>query len=153
MYSILVQYFNPNQILMMGMLVTFLLTFLLLKHPFPFLPCDQGRAFAVNGNLSKGKLRGVGFTFVLCFLAGSFLFLPVDREYLIYAILLLAMMMSGYLDDASSTPWNEYKKGIIDLVIAVVAAATFVNFNSTTIWIGSWSWDMPKAVLDRKSVV
>lgn len=146
MYSILVQYFNPNQILMMGMLVTFLLTFLLLKHPFPFLPCDQGRAFAVNGNLSKGKLRGVGFTFVLCFLAGSFLFLPVDREYLIYAILLLAMMMSGYLDDASSTPWNEYKKGIIDLVIAVVAAATFVNFNSTTIWIGSWSWDMPKAV-------
>lgn len=146
MYSILVQYFNPNQILMMGMLVTFLLTFLLLKHPFPFLPCDQGRAFAVNGSLSKGKLRGVGFTFVLCFLAGSFLFLPVDREYLIYAILLLAMMMSGYLDDASSTPWNEYKKGIIDLVIAVVAAVTFVNFNSATIWIGSWSWDMPKAV-------
>lgn len=146
MYSILAQYFNPNQILMMGMLVTFLLTFLLLKHPFPFLPCDQGRAFAVNGSLSKGKLRGVGFTFVLCFLAGSFLFLPVDREYLIYAILLLAMMMSGYLDDASSTPWNEYKKGIIDLVIAVVAAVTFVNFNSATIWIGSWSWDMPKAV-------
>lgn len=146
MYSVLTQYFSPNQILMAGMLVTFLLTFVLLKHPFPFLPCDQGRAFAVNGSLSKGKLRGVGFTFVLCFLAGGFLFLPVDREYLIYAILLLAMMVSGYLDDASSKPWNEYKKGMIDLVIAFMATVTFVNFNSTTIWIGSLQWEIPKAV-------
>lgn len=146
MYSFLQQYFSSNQILMLGMLVTFVLTFLLLKHPFPFLPCDQGRAFAVNGELSKGKLRGVGFTFVLCFLAGSFLFLPVDREYVIYAILLFAMMMSGYLDDASGTPWNEYKKGLIDLVIAIVAVATFINFNSTTIEIGTWEVMIPKAL-------
>lgn len=146
MYSFLQQYFNPSQILMLGMLVTFVLTFLLLKHPFPFLPCDQGRAFAVNGELSKGKLRGVGFTFVLCFLAGSLLFLPVDREYVIYALLLFAMMMSGYLDDASGTPWNEYKKGLIDLVIAIVAVATFINFNSTTIWIGAWEVAVPRAL-------
>ncbi len=146
MYSFLQQYFSSNQILMLGMLVTFVLTFLLLKHPFPFLPCDQGRAFAVNGELSKGKLRGVGFTFVLCFLAGSFLFLPVDREYVIYAILLFAMMMSGYLDDASGTPWNEYKKGLIDLVIAIVAVATFINFNSSTIEIGTWEVVIPKAL-------
>lgn len=145
MYSLLNRFLNPNQILMLGMLVTFVLTFLLLKHPFPFLPSDHGRDFAVNGNLSKGKLRGVGLTFVLCFLAGSLLFMPLDREYLIYAILLLAMMLSGYLDDASSTPWNEYKKGLIDLIISVVAVGTFVNFNSTTIWIGSWELVIPRA--------
>lgn len=146
MYNILIQTLTPNQILMLGMLVTFVLTFLLLKHPFPFLPSDHGRDFAVNGSLSKGKLRGVGLTFVLCFLAGSLLFMPLDREYLIYAILLLAMMMSGYLDDASDKPWNEYKKGLIDLVISIVAVATFVNFNSTTIWIGSVELAIPKAV-------
>lgn len=146
MYSLLNQFLNPNQILMLGMLVTFVLTFLLLKHPFPFLPSDHGRDFAVNGNLSRGKLRGVGLTFVLCFLAGSLLFMPIDLEYVIYAILLLAMMLSGYLDDASSTPWNEYKKGLIDLVISIVAVGTFVNFNSTVIWIGSFELAIPKAV-------
>lgn len=137
MYKILANYLSSSQILVLGMLFTFGLTFLMLKHPFPFLPSDQGRAFAVNGNLSKGKLLGVGLTFVISFLIGGFLFLPVDTEYVIYAILLFAMMMSGYLDDASDKPWNEYKKGLIDLVISVAAVATFVNFNSTTIMIGS----------------
>lgn len=146
MYNMLVHFMTPNQILMLGMLVTFALTFLLLKDPFPFLPSDHGRDFAVNGSLSKGKLRGVGLTFVLCFLVGSLLFMPFDREYLIYAILLFAMMLSGYMDDASETPWNEYKKGLIDLILSVVAVVTFVNFNSTTVWIGSLEFVIPKAV-------
>ena len=30
------------------------------------LPHDHGRAFAVNGELSKGKARGSGLIFVLC---------------------------------------------------------------------------------------
>lgn len=146
MYQILSRTLTPNQILMVGMLGTFLLTFFMLRHPFSFLPSDHGREFAVNGSLSKGKLRGVGLTFVLCFLVGSFLFMPVDREYVIYAILLFAMMLSGYLDDASSAPWNEYKKGLIDLVISAVAAVTFVNFNATTIWVGSMELAVPKAL-------
>ena len=137
MYSILEHYLSTNHILMIGMIVTFILTFFLLEHPFSFLPSDQGRAFAVNGSLSKGKLRGVGFIFVLCFLISSVLFLPIDVEYVIYAILLFAMMISGYLDDASKTPWNEYKKGLIDLVISIVAVLTYMNFNSTTICFGA----------------
>ena len=146
MYPFLIQFLTPNQILMVGMLAIFGLTFFMLRHPFPFLPSDHGRQFAVNGNLSKGKLRGVGLTFVLCFLIGSFLFLPVDREYGIYAILLFAMMLSGYLDDASDHPWNEYKKGLIDLVISAVAVGTFLNFNSSAIEIGFWGVELPKAV-------
>ena len=146
MYTFLCQFFSENQILMLGMIVTFGITFLMLKHPFPFLPCDQGRAFAVNGQLSKGKLRGVGLTFVICFLVGSFVFLPVDREYVIYAILLFAMMMSGYLDDASDKPWSDYKKGLIDLIISMVAVGTFINFNSTEIMIGTRGSALPTAV-------
>ena len=146
MYTFLAQYMSANQILMLGMIVTFVLTFLMLKHPFSFLPCDQGRAFAVNGELSKGKLRGVGLTFVICFLVGSFVFLPVDLEYIIYAILLFAMMISGYLDDASDKPWSDYKKGLIDLVISAVAVGTFINFNSTQIMIGSFVMELPVVV-------
>ena len=60
MYNILSGCLNPNQITMIGILAAFLLTFICLKFPFPFLPVDHGREFAVNGALSKGKTRGVG---------------------------------------------------------------------------------------------
>lgn len=146
MYNLLNQYLTSNQVAMLGIIVTFIITFLALKHPFPFLPRDQGRDFAVNGALSKGKLRGVGLTFVVCFVAGSVLFLPLNREYVIYAILLVCIMMSGYLDDAADEPWSEYKKGLIDLVISAIAIITFVNFNSTDIYLGTMELAVPKAV-------
>lgn len=58
----------------------------------------------------------------------------------------LQLMISGYLDDASKTPWNEYKKGLIDLVISVVAVLTYMNFNSTTICFGADEIVIPKAL-------
>lgn len=146
MYNLLSQYLTSNQVAMLGIIVTFIITFLALKHPFPFLPRDQGRDFAVNGALSKGKLRGVGLTFVVCFVAGSVLFLPLNREYVIYAILLVCIMMSGYLDDAADKPWSEYKKGLIDLVISAIAIITFINFNLTSIYLGTMELAVPKAV-------
>ena len=66
---------------MLGVVVTFIITFLVLSFPLPFLPVDQGRAYAVNGKLSKGKIRGVGLCLVICFIIGSILFVPLDREY------------------------------------------------------------------------
>lgn len=145
MYNILRNFLNPNQIAVIGILVAFVLTFFGLKFPFPFLPVDHGREFAVNGALSKGKTRGVGFTFVLVFVACSMFFMPIDIEYIIYCILILAVMLSGYLDDAAKTPWNEYKKGIIDFVISAVTVWTFVNFNSDLleIKIGNILVDIP----------
>ncbi|WP_310601564.1 phospho-N-acetylmuramoyl-pentapeptide-transferase [Anaerosporobacter sp.] len=146
MYKIWSNYLNTNQIVMIGIVVAFIMTFLALKHPLPFLPSDKGREYALNGALSKGKIRGVGLTFVVCFLICSFLFLPIDREYIIYAILLFGAMLSGYLDDASDTAWNEYKKGLIDLILSVIAILTFIDFNSTTIYIGTWELILPKVV-------
>ena len=58
---------------------------------------------------------------------------PFKVEYLIYTVLLIASMLSGYFDDASETAWNEYKKGLIDFVIAVVAGVTYLNFNGTSV--------------------
>ncbi len=146
MYTILNEYLTLNQIVMIGILVTFAITFLLLKHPFPFLPKDQGRDFAVNGQLSKGKTRGVGLPLILCFVVMSLIFIPIDREFIVYAILLLAIMLSGYLDDAAENPWSDYKKGLIDFVLSAVAVVAFANFNSTTILIGTFSIVIPKVV-------
>lgn len=146
MYGILNDFMTTNQIGMLGILVTFLITFLALRFPLPFLPRDQGRAFAVNGALSRGKTRGVGLLFVICFLIGVVLFVPVDTELIVYGILLVCMMLSGYLDDASDKPWNEYKKGLIDLVISIVTVVTFLNYNSSTIYFGSMEVEIPKIV-------
>ena len=40
--------------------VAFLGTFFFLKWMMPYLPSDQGREYAVDGALSKGKARGAG---------------------------------------------------------------------------------------------
>lgn len=48
--------------------------------------------------------------FVLCIALVSLAFLPFNTEYVVYNVLLIASMLSGYLDDAAETAWNEYKK-------------------------------------------
>ncbi|MCI5639942.1 MAG: phospho-N-acetylmuramoyl-pentapeptide-transferase [Lachnospiraceae bacterium] len=146
MYYILEQFLNPNQIAMIGVLVAFLLTYLGLKFPFPFLPVDQGREYAVNGALSRGKTRGVGLTFVCTFIVSCLLFMPLTREYIIYCILLFAMMLSGYLDDAAKTPWSDYKKGAIDLILSIMTVVTYLNFNSSDLRFGSATLHLPVPV-------
>ena len=110
------------------------------------LPHDHGRAFAVNGELSKGKARGSGLIFVLCIELVSLAFMPITTEYVVYNVLLISSMLSGYLDDAAETAWNEYKKGIIDFVIAVLAGVTYLNFNGCGVHFLQWSFNLPYAV-------
>ena len=42
--------------------------------------------------------------------------------------------MTGFLDDCSRAPWGELKKGLLDFVIAVMLAVTYLNFNSSDIY-------------------
>ena len=114
-----------------GLILAFLFTCILLKLLQNVLPRDGGRAFAVNGILSQGKPRGAGIVFILVFCVMTLLFVPVERELVIYLIMIAAAMLSGYFDDSSKTPWGEYKKGLIDLIIAFVCAFSYVNFNGT----------------------
>ncbi len=102
------------------------------------LPKDQGREFAVDGKLSAGKVRGAGIIFVCAFILVSLLTLflslnttalMLNLEYYFYLILIFLGMLSGYLDDKAETPWGEYKKGAIDLVISALTAINFVAFN------------------------
>lgn len=120
-------------ILLAGIAAAFLLSFLGIRFGQHSLPRDGGRKFAVNGALSKGKPRGAGLIFVAAFTICGVLFVPFTAENLIYILLVVGGMMSGYLDDASEKPWGEYKKGLIDLIIALAGSFTYVNFNGSTI--------------------
>ena len=127
----------------LGFLLAFALTALMDSVFREKLPQDHGRAFAVNGELSKGKARGSGLIFVLCIALVTLAVVPLRTEYIIYTVLLIASMPSGYFDDASEVAWNEYKKGLIDLVIAIVAGVTYLNFNSTAVHFLNWSFAIP----------
>lgn len=116
-----------------GILISYIATCVLLKFSTSFLPKDVGRDFAHDGKLSAGKPRGAGFIFIMVFTVATIIFLPIDTELLIYIILTLAAMLTGFLDDCAKSPWGEYKKGLLDLVVSVMIALTYFNFNSTTI--------------------
>lgn len=96
------------------------------------LPRDGGREFAVGGEKSKGKPRGAGIIFILVFSLISLLLLPVDTESVIYLIMVICAMLSGFLDDASSHPWGRLKKGLLDFLLAGICTGTYLNFNGSS---------------------
>lgn len=132
MITLLNTHLDYRMTALIGILFTYAATFLLLKFGTGILPRDGGREFAHDGKLSQGKPRGAGFLFILTFAISTLLFLPVTTEELIYVIMLLAAMLTGFLDDCSKTPWGELKKGLLDFAIALTTAITYVNFNSST---------------------
>lgn len=120
-----------------GILTAFAATCILLAKLSRFLPKDQGREFAHNGKLSAGKPRGAGVIFILVFAACALLFAKMKLEIMIYLALVVIEMLTGYFDDASDKPWGEYKKGVLDMLVAAATAVTFLYYNSNVITIAS----------------
>lgn len=143
MVNYLLQIMDQSRINVLAVLVSFGMTFLVIDVFRDKLPQDHGRQFAVNGALSKGKARGAGLLFVVCMAVCALAFTQFSMELLIYVLLMLASMLSGYLDDAADTPWNEYKKGLIDFIIAIVAGTTYLHYNGTTVAFLGFSFEIP----------
>ncbi|MFQ7575693.1 MAG: phospho-N-acetylmuramoyl-pentapeptide-transferase [Lachnospira sp.] len=131
-YFLVDDYSQIKLITFISVIFAFAITCIAITLGKNILPRDAGRAFAINGSKSVGKPRGAGIIFILTFTLSCVLFIPLDSELMIYLILILAGMLSGYLDDSSAKPWSELKKGIIDLVIAISAAVTYLNYNPNT---------------------
>ena len=121
-----------NVVTFVSILFAFALTCFAIYMGKNILPRDGGRAYAINGSKSVGKPRGAGIIFILVFTITCLIFVNLTSEIIIYLILVLAAMLSGYLDDASASPWGELKKGIIDFIIAVMAAITYLHYNPGT---------------------
>lgn len=124
---------NMSIVATIGILFAFFSTVLLLWKCKDKLPRDIGREFAVDGSLSAGKPRGAGFLFVLIFAAAALLFAPIEMEWIIYLLLVAASMLTGFLDDCAKNPWGEYKKAVLDLLISVMVAITYINYHGTTV--------------------
>lgn len=91
---------------------------------YNLMPHDRGREFTVNAEQAKGKPTGTGSIFITFFVIDCLLFIPMSvYQYIILALTWLTML-TGYLDDRSVTSWGEYRKALLDLLIAV--ATSFV---------------------------
>ena len=133
MLQSLITGFTGSMAAFCGILFAFVVTVIATAKLAPYLPKDGGREYAHDGKLSAGKPRGAGIIFVLAFVAAALLFVPLRPELIIYLILIVICMMTGYLDDASKTPWGEYKKGFLDLCVAGMVAFTFLKYNPSTV--------------------
>ena len=112
---------------LLGLLLGFGLSAAFIELLRDKLPQDHGRAFAVNGEQSKGKARGSGVVFIPVFAALALALTPFSWERSAYLFLTLAAMLTGYLDDRSDLPWSELKKGLLDLAICLLVLVTFMN--------------------------
>ena len=88
LFHLLEDIISTNQYIAIASFIAFALCFVLLKLKLPFLPKDKGREFAVNGEASKGKIRGVGLIMVCAFIVCGVFLLPLNREFVCYYILL-----------------------------------------------------------------
>jgi len=138
-----------------GIMFAFLATIVAISRLGGYLPKDIGRDFAHDGKLSAGKPRGAGIIFVLVFVVAAVLFVPFSTENGIYLVLVMICMMTGFLDDASKSPWGEYRKGFLDLCVAALVAITFLHYNSSVVELAIFGvrFTMPPVVFALLTVV
>ncbi len=122
-----------NTIVILGALLGFIMTFVGLRVFEKILPTDGGREFAVEGNKSIGKPRGAGIIFILVYAYTMILFGIMNFQNLLYLLIIVFCMITGFLDDASGKPWGELKKGILDLAVSLMTVLVYIFHNGTTI--------------------
>lgn len=140
--ELLQSYFGPFRLLTshlflggLSLILCFTLTFLLLPRLMNRLPRDRGRAHAVQGSVAQGKPTGAGVIFITIFTIVELIVLPPSWQAATVIGLTFLAMLSGWFDDKSSDSWGEYKKGLIDLLLAAIAAAVLCELKDTTIWL------------------
>lgn len=138
----LAQYYGPFRLLTSHLVLTglsvfscFVLTFILLPRLMKKLPTDRGRNHAVQAAVAAGKPTGAGVIFVCIYILAELLFVPSSFEVFGILTLVFGAMLSGWLDDKSVVSWGEYKKGLIDLVLAGVAALLLSKMKDVEIWL------------------
>ena len=107
------------------------------------LPTDRGKEVTPEGDVAKGKPTGAGVLIVLFLLPVLALVLPFSLRLWGTVACLVVVMITGYLDDRSTTPWNEYMKGALDLVIAIVTSLVLCGCGDVTVWIPLYKTPLP----------
>lgn len=139
--ELLQAYFGPFRLLTshlflggLSLILCFSMTFMLLPRLMGRLPRDRGRAHAVQGAVAQGKPTGAGVIFISIFTVVELIVLPPSWQASAILALTFLAMVSGWLDDKAINSWGEYKKGLIDLLMAAGAAAVLCEMKDTAIW-------------------
>jgi len=119
-----------------GTMLSGVLVWFVLPKLWDRLPRDGGKAFAADGGVaSKGKPTGGGVLITLLSLPVILLVVPLDLwQFGVIACLYLSMLF-GYLDDRSVESWGRWQKGLLDAVIAVVAATCIYYSCGAELWL------------------
>jgi phospho-N-acetylmuramoyl-pentapeptide-transferase len=119
-----------------GTLTGGLIVWSLLPRLWNRLPTDRGKVYAADGGLkSAGKPTGAGLLISLLLLPVLLLFVPIKPWDFGVVLCLYLSMLFGYLDDRSSLPWGEFRKGVLDLVVAMAAAFFLYMGQGSLVWL------------------
>ncbi|MCR4900081.1 MAG: phospho-N-acetylmuramoyl-pentapeptide-transferase [Treponema sp.] len=107
-----------------AMYTGFFLAYKLIPKFYDKLPHDRGREFTLkdNAEAAKGKPTGSGIVFITIFVIISFLLVPMNWVRAAIIVITWLTMLTGFLDDRSTTSWGEYLKGALDLIISIATA-------------------------------
>lgn len=122
-------------LLSMGAFAGAVANWLLLPRLWRFLPRDQGKPFVKNSEEAKGKPTGAGSIVVGISLLLWIFLMPGTWRMWGMAVCLFLVMLTGFGDDCSEKPWSEMKKGLLDFVISLAAAAIYCQCDSMVIWL------------------
>ncbi len=86
-----------------GVLFAFAVTCIAIAKLNGYLPKDMGRQYAHDGALSAGKPRGAGIIFVLTFVVSALLFGKMNKEIIIYLVLIVIEMFTGFFDKVNDS--------------------------------------------------
>ncbi len=146
--SYILDFFGPGRLLQsyavligIALFAGVLLTGLLLPKFYKYLPTDRGRAFTESAEAAKGKPTGSGVVFISIFIFVAFLCTPLNLQQSLILILTWLTMLTGFLDDRSIVEWSELKKGLLDLIISIIASVIlyylsepFLQNNTVEVW-------------------
>ncbi len=148
--ELLTQYWGPFRLLSsflviiaIGSTLAALATFILLPKLWHRLPHDGGKAFVKGSEAAKGKPTGAGVILVTIFTIVTLLVMPLHWRFIGILACLYFCMMTGYLDDRSTQPWGQLKKGLLDAAAVLAAAALLSRGKDVTIWIPFFKGSAP----------
>jgi phospho-N-acetylmuramoyl-pentapeptide-transferase len=129
--------FNSHLMLLaMGTLLAGVLVWRWLPRIWGILPGDRGKILAADGGkVSAGKPTGAGWFMAWLMLPIILLVMPLDGWQAGVLACLYVAMWFGYLDDKSVLPWGEWRKGLLDVVVAVAAACCLSQCAPVKMWL------------------
>ena len=124
-------------LLAMGTLMAGFVIWRIFPKFWPLMPTDRGKKLTPEGDKSVGKPTGTGMLLSLLILPIVMLCMPMPLRLSECGILLCLYlcMAFGFLDDKSSLPWGQLKKGLLDFVVASATAAFVYWMQGGDLWL------------------